>query len=679
MMHKFYFFIFLFALLFVNPGQQLSAFTQEEKAGSGYTVQGYIQETILPFLQEGYADLYDQFSPEELEQLTRLQKQFKRVVIRSRQGHSMKVQREKGVNENKVHSLDRIIYRTRKIISSHADAVKTLSDTLRQERKTWVQEIREIWGNKIREDSIRIDNRNRKLNRYHFGSLVAFVLWEGNNLRQLMAYTHTINRYNTRKIKSTSHFKAFQKAYAAWVKDRVLPEMHVLRQRWNEKLTRAEKLKIEKARKLMRSARILERKQKTIQNSRGNSRNDIVEQAAWQRSQNNHAQMHQNIFKMKQQARNLVVSVAKNHEEAFLALKEALMAKRQEWGSEVKLMMQPYGSGKDSLLFRQVARQTVRQKMRPFTSPVAFLLWNPDRYVLHKHAFKPLHKEINAYAREQVKPVLIPLRTGFDTVLTAKEQQIIQKARLLQVRQAKLIKQMKAGKKGAKAQWLKNKKLIRQNQLAVKKIIRAHKEALQQTRDTLKIHIVGWRTGVDSIVDGYIKKHDLDTLGSKHARRIGHKTLARWLSPQRFLLLAPQPETDMEQAVETGRMQESDDTAETDIPNETGEPEGNGNPKIATDLDDLTNANSDHENAVSIYPNPAGSYFYLQFYTAQPNTVSASLLTLQGELYKTLLHKHFQSGDHQIMLDGSALDSGYYIVKIRIGKVQSISKKLLIE
>ena len=250
---------------------------------------------------------------------------------------------------------------------------------------------------------------------------------------------------------------------------------------------------------------------------------------------------------------------------------------------------------------------------------------------------------------------------------------------MLQVRQAKLIKQMKAGKKGAKAQWLKNKKLIRQNQLAVKKIIRAHKEALQQTRDTLKIHIVGWRTGVDSIVDGYIKKHDLDTLGSKHARRIGHKTLARWLSPQRFLLLAPQPETDMEQAVETGRMQESDDTAETDIPNETGEPEGNGNPKIATDLDDLTNANSDHENAVSIYPNPAGSYFYLQFYTAQPNTVSASLLTLQGELYKTLLHKHFQSGDHQIMLDGSALDSGYYIVKIRIGKVQSISKKLLIE
>ena len=679
MIKKFYYFIFLLTLTLVYAGQQVSALPQAEKADSGYSLQGYMQETILPFLQDAHADLYGHFSSEKLEQLTRLQKQFKRVLIKDRQGNAMKIQRDKVADENMAHLLNHIIYQTRKILTSHDDAVKALFDTVKQERETWEHAIQEIWESRIKQDSNRIIRRNRNLNRLHFASPVAFILWEGNTLKQLMWYNHAVKQHNIRKIKSTLQFQAFQKECGSYVKDHIFPEMTEIRQNWNERLTRDEKLRIEKARKLMHAAKILERKQKTNQAQRGNNRNDFAEAGAWEESQNNRGQMHQQITRMKQKARNLVASVVKNHEEAFSALKEELTAKRQEWSAEVKMMIQQYGSDKDSLFFGAAARQTARQQMRPFATPVAFLLWDPEKNVWHKHAFKPLFKELNTYALEQIKPVLIPLRTDFDPALTVKEQEIIQMARLLKLRQTKLMKQLKDGKMGAKAQWLKNKKMIRQNNLAVKKIIRTHKDALQHNRDTLKVHIGGWRTGIDSIVDAYIEEHELDTLRSMHVRQVGNKILVRWLSPQRFLLLKPQPQTNMEQAFEMDRMQESDETAESDIHKEVGEPGGNGNPKIATDMDDMPNTNPDHANAVSIYPNPAGSYFYLQFYTAQPNTVSASLLTLQGELYKTLLHRHFQSGEHQIMLDGSSMDSGYYIVKIRIGNAKSFSKKLLIE
>ena len=67
------------------------------------------------------------------------------------------------------------------------------------------------------------------------------------------------------------------------------------------------------------------------------------------------------------------------------------------------------------------------------------------------------------------------------------------------------------------------------------------------------------------------------------------------------------------------------------------------------------------------YPNPFNPTTTIPFSMHEPGIVEIELYTIHGQLIKKLINEHKQEGQHSLVLDGSSLSSGIYILRGKLG------------
>lgn len=92
-----------------------------------------------------------------------------------------------------------------------------------------------------------------------------------------------------------------------------------------------------------------------------------------------------------------------------------------------------------------------------------------------------------------------------------------------------------------------------------------------------------------------------------------------------------------------------------------------------------TNAfvNTLKENSFSCYPNPVSNLLTLQFVVNNNiSKVEIQLVDITGKLIKQLVNDKFQVGSYTKNIDISTMNSGYYIIKTKIGS-ELITKSIV--
>ena len=97
-----------------------------------------------------------------------------------------------------------------------------------------------------------------------------------------------------------------------------------------------------------------------------------------------------------------------------------------------------------------------------------------------------------------------------------------------------------------------------------------------------------------------------------------------------------------------------------------------GNSSLSTD-------NFDEENSLTIYPNPADSEVYINFYLADPADVGISIINFTGQIVsQNSEKKKLDSGSHTIKVPVESLSKGVYLARIKINN-RVLVKKVIIE
>ena len=71
------------------------------------------------------------------------------------------------------------------------------------------------------------------------------------------------------------------------------------------------------------------------------------------------------------------------------------------------------------------------------------------------------------------------------------------------------------------------------------------------------------------------------------------------------------------------------------------------------------------------YPNPFNPETTISFSIPKYKNVMINIYDLKGSLIKTLINNYFESGNHNIVWNGSGYPSGLYIVKMTSGDYQN--------
>ncbi len=88
--------------------------------------------------------------------------------------------------------------------------------------------------------------------------------------------------------------------------------------------------------------------------------------------------------------------------------------------------------------------------------------------------------------------------------------------------------------------------------------------------------------------------------------------------------------------------------------------------------DELANITAIHEDPpitaefgiANIYPNPFNPDTIISFYVNKPETITMKIFDMQGREVKTVTHKRFNVGYHQVKFNGSDLASGLYFCQL---------------
>ena len=66
-----------------------------------------------------------------------------------------------------------------------------------------------------------------------------------------------------------------------------------------------------------------------------------------------------------------------------------------------------------------------------------------------------------------------------------------------------------------------------------------------------------------------------------------------------------------------------------------------------------------------VYPNPFNPKTNVEFEIIQDQFINIQLFNLKGRKVKSLANKVFNQGKHNLLIDGSFLSSGIYLLKIK--------------
>lgn len=81
---------------------------------------------------------------------------------------------------------------------------------------------------------------------------------------------------------------------------------------------------------------------------------------------------------------------------------------------------------------------------------------------------------------------------------------------------------------------------------------------------------------------------------------------------------------------------------------------------------------------VTIYPNPANSFFNVAFFLPQEDNITIELFDTQGNLIHTEKTGNVSSGRHTISVEINGLPNGIYLCKLT-GQKQMVTKKIIKE
>ncbi len=79
------------------------------------------------------------------------------------------------------------------------------------------------------------------------------------------------------------------------------------------------------------------------------------------------------------------------------------------------------------------------------------------------------------------------------------------------------------------------------------------------------------------------------------------------------------------------------------------------------------------------YPNPFNNRTRIQFYLPKSGWVKADLFNIQGQKVRTLLHSNLSAGSHFLLIDGTHLASGIYLLRLQSGKEMRVRRLLLLK
>jgi len=88
-------------------------------------------------------------------------------------------------------------------------------------------------------------------------------------------------------------------------------------------------------------------------------------------------------------------------------------------------------------------------------------------------------------------------------------------------------------------------------------------------------------------------------------------------------------------------------------------------------------AGPDPSAIISFYPNPFNDKAYLEIALDEPETLRIDLLDITGRVARTFGEFNFAPGTRTIVIDGSDMDAGIYILRIA-GQTISHSRRILI-
>jgi len=83
--------------------------------------------------------------------------------------------------------------------------------------------------------------------------------------------------------------------------------------------------------------------------------------------------------------------------------------------------------------------------------------------------------------------------------------------------------------------------------------------------------------------------------------------------------------------------------------------------------------------SITSYPNPFNSTTTINYSNPKASDVSLKLYDISGREHASLFNGHLQAGVHSLMLDGSELSTGTYLVEMRAGGNKSVKKMVLIK
>ena len=99
----------------------------------------------------------------------------------------------------------------------------------------------------------------------------------------------------------------------------------------------------------------------------------------------------------------------------------------------------------------------------------------------------------------------------------------------------------------------------------------------------------------------------------------------------------------------------------------------------ALNVDDEDNYQPDDFNIISIFPNPFNRTATIKFGVATEEHVILTLLDIDGREIASLLEGRFGAGEHQLLLNGSELPAGLYVVRITHNDETAFKKLTLLK
>lgn len=602
-----------------------------------------------------------------------------------------------------------IYLQTEEILMAHQEEVKEIMTGIKSEQEGWESEIKEIIKSNFEFCRDSLSNRKQFCdsvpkamraqkwrqgkNNHHMAGLrktgptkagmrkggqpnarpsrinpVALALWEGERLYQLNHYAASYRRVKMHEFKSTEEFEAYFDELNQYVIDEMIPVIKAQREAWNDILSDEEKQQINQARRMMKSAKMrnsegrgkaagpkkpIYQKDKELSQMPPVMQNDSIRPD--KATTKNNRKRNVIIYK---RAHQKVVAVAKNHQEDFKVMRVEMAQYQKEWRTDIKNISGKYYQDKDTAIIRMITRHYLDNKLGTIKNPVKFLLWDPDRKSRNKTDLKPLMTDIRDYIQKNVEPVIIPLRNSFDNELSLEEKETIENTRSLQMKRRELIAQLKNGNKEAKEELASLRNKLKENRKSIHEIAVHHKASLKDIFDGLQADRAVWRSDIHEMVTEYFEENDID---APEKQGMGFRHLKKLLSPHGFILYSAD--------IENNANEFQDELNEVEAEMKDGEL------KTTTAIDN----NAAFSNSVQVYPSPASTSLFIEFQLKENADVSIDLFTINGKHYKSLMKDNYPAGDHKVDIDANALQSGYYLLNIRLNDSTRFNQKVYIE